>query len=357
MLKNLIYIPKIKINKEIRQIMASIFLAVLTAIIGYFVVDYFSREKLSIQNISVKQKYIEFDIDSRLYQEINSIYRMGSYYTFSNDDISKSGGTISSESIKKILEELSKISDNLNQTLNRVSNIYNIKPNDTIKTLKNLNLTNFRLRSFSYLDDYSKMSKIELQNARDTIASYYLKTNNVIKKFVGVVYRKILESQREFQIEVVLFNNGDKQAVSKYKGQLAIGNSIINLKKLEKTSEYRREDEDIIKAIKNTQSKEQFLSNLVIIEARSFNGLTLIMDPYNNKQRDMAVARTEYRAGQKTAKLTLFDIKDKEFETTTFDFKIDLDQDQGETMLKYLQTNYKSSLPEYVGDFDDNSIH
>ncbi len=140
--------------------------------------------------------------------------------------------------------------------------------------------------------------------------------------------------ENQFQVEIIIFNSGKTQSVVKHKGQLIFGNEIINLKKKERRpNRYLKVEEDTL------------FDRFLVVQEKSFNGMTLVVDEYNNRQRMIDLGMREFVAGQRMAKLSFFDIRNKPIFSKDFLFRCEIEESK-ENFRQYIESNYSPYLPQ-----------
>jgi len=330
------------------KLLTSALAAVFTAVTGYYIYDYLGRENVSIANIEVKQLSFSIEVNRKLKQRIEEYKNERSFVIgFGEIDNYK---FMSEQQIKRLLDDLNKDIIKNNDKLSKYNSDY-AEVSGIEKLSSELQKQKEQKLKKEYLDESKTVKDSDLRkelliSINEKIKKYSKKKsehNQLTKDVVTMIYKSIQENTDKFQIEVVLFNSGDKQAVVRYKGQLAIDGTVVNLKrKRNSTSTF----------VDNQNNQEEFLSNFVIIESKSFNGMTLIVDEYNNRKRDIEYAQREYKAGQKTAVLSIYNIKDQKFQKEKFFFRNALIEEEKESIRNYLMKDFKKYLtPQLTNDF------
>lgn len=351
--------PK-KISSFMFKIVTSFFATFLTAIIGFFVYDYFGGEDVGIANIEVQQLSFYIEIPKKLSEEMESLG--GERYDRNSSNNNKNKKKIlNQDSLIQFLSIQTKRKKRFESSLAKYNSDYakssniNIFINESVKNTSPtesislpLKTTELEIISEKYdvffnSDEFESNKKVLLQAINKRIESLNKdldEINNVLKKVVKEAYDQVKENRTKYQIEIVLFNSGGMQAVVRYKGQLDIEGTKINLIRKKDFSNLPDDIKLLVSALNDSKTQESFLSEFVLIESKSFNGMTLIVDEFNNRKRDIQFSEREYISGQKMAKLSVYNINDKKYQEQEFNFRNALYEEEKEQLGEYLRKEY-----------------
>jgi hypothetical protein len=325
------------------------FIAVLTGITTFFLFAHFNREIIRVQSISVRPKEIVLTIDRTLQNKLSKLTSESSIERIQNaaTDLTSINKDYIIESLKGLQKKSSDFDDRIKQ-LNKIKSQVNEMKTDSVSTeeIERLNSSEDIYYDYdeeiSYSDRYYKKKK----KARQLIVD---ETNKAIEKLtkiktdidlliktLALKSKKALDDNKDkFQIEIIVFNEGNQQTVVRNKGNLLLGQTQINLKRASflKIEDYYSK---LSKAVSGKYHQDGSSSNYIIIEPKSFIVLNLEIDVFNNKNRDIEVIKREYLSGQSSVELTLYDIKNKPIEPYTFLLQNDIEFDPNDELLKYI---------------------
>jgi hypothetical protein len=344
-------LPK-KINSIIFKIIASTLAALFTAMIGFFVYDYFGRENVGIANIEVKQLSFNIQIPKKLGDEMDSLQseRFGG-----GDSSNNKNKILNQDALVFFLNKQAKRKQRLETSLAKynsdylkISNLKNEAAEGNEKSTTPIEKNEIKIIGQRYRVDLvekefdtNKFNILSAINDRiEPLNTDLDKIDNVLRKLVKETSEQVKENRSKYQIEVVLFNSGGMQAVVRYKGQLNIEGTVINLMRKKDFSNIPEEIKLYASAVSGKSPQEDFLSNFVIIESKSFNGMTLVVDEYNNRKRDIQFSEREYISGQKKAKLSVYDINDNKYQEKEFSFRNALYEEEKEQIGELLRKEY-----------------
>lgn len=251
-----------------------------------------------------------------------------------------------------VLNKLQKRTDYLERKTNKLTTIKN---NNDSTELRSADIDLYdefgEIEMYSLSRRYlsnepSIIDKEEIQKVIDKNNVELNENNTLIEELVKIANRSIQKNKGDFQLEIVLFNSGNTQGVVRYKGQLILNKVILNLsKKLALKKNIDKDMKYLGDAFKG-EREEEFLQNFVIIEPKSFSGLTLIIEQFNNRQRDIETIQREYISGYRQVLLLLFDIENNKLKESAFQLINDIEMDESESLMKYLENNYTRYLPD-----------
>ncbi|MEE1675830.1 hypothetical protein SNR37_001157 [Agarivorans aestuarii] len=330
------------------KLLSSIVATIFTAVAGYYVYAILDKEIVEIANIEVKQLAFNIEIPKKLREKMNELDDREIYIDGEREDRFRN---VSEQSFKDFLRKMDKKIEKNDERLSRynsdfaeASKIDDFVDQDNITVLKRL-ARKVRV-DFDESDLEGTKSRIisDISELIEPLNNTLTDIRGVVKELADLAYEQAVENESKYQIEVVLFNSGGKQAVVRYKGQLIIDDTVVNLKRIYIHNKLSERDLLIASAISGKQPSESFLEDFVIIESKSFNGMTLIVDEYNNRQRDIEFSEREYRAGQKKGSLFIYNINDKKTKNKLFDFRNALYEEDKESLKSFLTSEYSKYL-------------
>lgn len=343
---------KIKSKRWFVGPLSKIGATILTALVGFYVYDTLGREIIEIANIEVRQVPINIEIQkNQLSKELT--IKLENYTVSKTKDSTNKPKTIFSEIDYKILldkihSKLKRIKGALELRQSDLDEINKIDPSkiDTfvkVRTLlrrytKSRTLDLNRIDPSKQEDEFKKSKDSAVKVVKETIERGKVDVEDytsLVENLVQQAYKQLAQNESNYQIEVVLFNSGGKQAVVRYKGHLRMQDDTIkvNLKK---------PTDDNQKTFQGELDGEAFLRDFVIINSKSFNGMTLVVDKFNNRQRDIKFSQREYAAGQQEAELYIYDINNKVTRKKKFNFRNVLYEEEKESFKSILDKEYKA---------------
>ncbi|MFH6988884.1 hypothetical protein ACHRVW_14170 [Flavobacterium collinsii] len=324
------------------------FIAVLTGVTTYFLYSYFNREIIRIQSISVRPKEIVLTIDRTLQNKLSKFTSESSIERIQNGatDLTSINKEYVIESLKSLQKKSSDLDDRIKQLSQLKSQVNEIKTdsisNEEIEKINSSEDIDFDDEilfpgSARYLKR-KKAKQLVIDETNKTIDKVTkTKTDiDLIIKTLAIKSKKALDDNKDkFQIEIIVFNEGNQQTVVRNKGSLLLGQTQINLKRASflKIEDYYSK---LSKAISGKYHQDGSSSNYIIIEPKSFIVLNLEIDIFNNKNRDIEVIKREYLSGQSSVELTLYDIKNNPIKPYTCLLQNDIEFDPNDELLKYI---------------------
>lgn len=319
-------------QKALHKIIIGVIVAIASSILIYFIHEYLNREILTIESITIRPR----DILLRLPKDIDDFFKkMASkkiFYISLNENI------LTEKFARSLLERLHREKQNTDTKLERMRKDNSFitaqlkNPEASISSEFYRLVTDYETRDMPISQDSLKQIARIVEDRIKKKEEAKILMEKAIHKLVAFFLSTFPENQ--FQVEIIIFNSGKTQSVVKHKGQLIFGNEIINLKKKERRpNRYLKVEEDTL------------FDRFLVVQEKSFNGMTLVVDEYNNRQRMIDLGMREFVAGQRMAKLSFFDIRNKPIFSKDFLFRCEIEESK-ENFRQYIESNYSPYLPQ-----------
>lgn len=298
-------------------------LGILSSLAFYFISDFLNREIITVQSVFVRPKEVIIQIDKGFEDKIRNLVES----TLENDDYyyneePSDRKTITNAEAIKLLESWEKslqlAKENYEEAVKNEKSSNEINSDEVP--------TDSKLTDFEDDFDYKKYAKERVDLYNEAISSLSAKIKNTLE-----------DNNDDFQIEVVIFNEGNQQTVIRNKGKLILGDISVDLKNVSiiKTSEMNNTNT----SGNNSHSSSAYESNYVIIEPKSFIVLNLELDGFNNNNRDYARIQKEYKRESSTnTMLLLYDIKNKPIKSFEFKLQNDIEYDPNMELRKRISS-------------------
>ncbi|OCH01851.1 hypothetical protein [Aliivibrio fischeri] len=320
----------------LKNIVVMLGVAILSSVAGYFINDYFSREKISIAHIGIKPKSVTILATNEFKQHVTRLNE-SNYISFLLG--SNSRNDYNSEEIKTLLEQLS--NEEFSLTENKL--IYEEEYKNITKMKDDgLDLQSFYRIASKYLDNFSTdNNQSDLDILLGKISSLKTKNEDRLTKVTSAIKIIVNESlrstkERQFQIDIIILNSGKTQALIRNSGYLRFGEDIV----------YLKENESRADSFTFRQLGSSLISNgdFVIVKEKEFSSISLVVDKYNNRQRMLDLVKREYLNGNRDTELVLRDSNDNEIVSDVFIFRNDLEEDRKVTLNEYIENHYKKYI-------------
>ncbi|WP_122035354.1 hypothetical protein [Aliivibrio sp. EL58] len=326
-------------RNTIKNIVIGVVIALISSVGGYYVNEFLTRERVSVAHIGIKPKTVAIAASNEFKQKVNRL--TNTLYIHTVFDI-ESQTHYSADHIKGILENLSTELFNLNEG----NAVYSTEL-DQIKSMQNgvINPDGFYKIGSKYLDSFNVDNRSDLGVIQGNIEMQRASNEERIIKVteaIMVIVNEALNSntEKEFQINVIVLNSGKTQALVRNSGYLKFDEDIVYLKNNDVDT-----DVAYIKFL-----RPAMLSNgdFIIVRENAFDSLNLVVDKYNNRQRMLDLVKREYLNSSRIATLVLTDAQGNEISSEPFIFRNDLEEDRKIGLSEFLENNYRLYIdPNY----------
>lgn len=347
--------------------MVSLYLTAAGGFIGYQITSWLNQEDIKIVGVVVKPKPIEINLSNDLKKDLRMILSIDNYknrFRIVNPEMSQLAEQLGKSSLDEatffncyelVVSKRTEIQEKID-LLNQNFSDYDKKQSFVYESFFDVDFFD----NNPYKRDYqNKMDKLtpdyldyEQSNQKDSliiekefesIKTLYSSYHSFTITFIDKILDKLISEaelnvnsqlDRDFQLEVIVTNEGGTQSVLRYKAMLSLDEEGQQKSMMKQT---------IYSSKSNTpgEIKEQQISttsNFIIVEPQGFANLQLQMENDNivNNQDEIDRVKKAYQL-ESIVWLTLFDINNNPIGKYSFQLRDDMEADPNKKIKKIIK--------------------